>query len=77
MKYLRHVQAAVFACARSDRSIGEVHARACKRLGYSDPMCVRLTLCRLVRGQMGRDQGSLPTRRARRRRAWIEPGELR
>jgi hypothetical protein len=77
MRYLRHVRAAIVACAKRDRSLGEVHARACKRLGETDPVGVRLMLCSLVSGKISRDGRSLPTRRARRCHARPQSGGAR
>ena len=71
MIYLRHVRAAVVACATSDRWLGELHARACKRLGEGDPVGVRLVLCAMVTNRIASDGRSLPTRRARRRQAQL------
>ena len=72
MMHLRHVYAAVVACATSDRWLGEVHARTCKRLGEGDPVGVRLVLCALVSDKIASDGRSLPTRRARRQRAHLQ-----
>ena len=77
MIYLRHVHAAVVACETIDRSLGEVHARACKRLGESDPAGVRLTLCSLVSGKIARDGRSVPVRRAHLHRARLWTGDMR
>ena len=74
MTYLGHVQAAVVAYASDHRPLGEVHARVCKKLGQSDPVGVRLALCSLVSGKIGRDGRSL---RPRRRQARLQPGAPR